>query len=82
MLEKLGKGRPERQEERAVPIRWNESYLIQIQIHQKKLDSTKRNKKYMKFDSAARVFDLLNEIWFDYTKTDSAQSIDTTIDLL
>ena len=72
MLHKLEKQRPERQEERKIPIRWNESRLIHIQISQTKLDWTKRNEECMKLDSAARVLNSFNEIWFDDTKTDWA----------
>lgn len=69
---KIKKGRPERQEDRGIPIRWSECRLIKKQNHRKKLDSTKRNEKRMKFDSVARVLNPFNEVWFDDTKTDSA----------
>ena len=35
-------------------------------------DFTKRNEKYMKFDSASRVLNLFNQVLFDDMETDSA----------
>ena len=47
-------------------ICWNKSWLMQIQIHRKQPDSTKRNEKCIKFES------VYWSVWFSDTKTDWA----------
>ena len=54
-----------------IPIHWNESQLILIQIHKTKPDLKKRKEKYMKINSV-RILNPFGEIWFGDTNNDSA----------